>query len=278
MTLCNKGVDMSKLDFKNGAFLLKNDPHHRKLAYTDTSNLEAEDIFLCLPGLLETRDTFIPLFESSNSNSNIRVLSIDYCGRGDSDSLHLGTTYSMSRYMYDIEDFLKNYVLEKHKNKDVRLHLIGTSMGGVLAIYLIEKFSHKIFSVLLNDIGLKIEWAALSKLNKSIDSSAIEIATAKIHSRVITEVKSPSHFDLPYQFDLIGINLSDLVKSYEGRIVLLHNTSSLMCPSEIAEFSQRKFKNLEIKTIESEGHPVAWSPEITEWVYSNLVFHKTAAH
>lgn len=180
--------------------------------------------------------------------------------------------------MYDIEDFLKNYVLEKHKNKDVRLHLIGTSMGGVLAIYLIEKFSYKIFSVLLNDIGLKIEWAALSKLNKSIDSSAIEIATAKIHSRVIAEVKSPSHFDLPYQFDLIGINLSDLVKSYQGRIVLLHNTSSLMCPIEIAEFSQRKFKNLEIKTIDSEGHPVVWSPQITEWVWINLVLHKTVTH
>lgn len=106
MTSCSTEVDMSKLNFKNGTFLLKNDPHHRKLAYTDTSNLEAEDIFLCLPGLRETRDTFIPLFESSNSNSNIRVLSIDYCGRGDSDSLHLRTNYSMSRYMYDIEDFL----------------------------------------------------------------------------------------------------------------------------------------------------------------------------
>jgi len=51
-----------------------------------------------------------------------------------------------------------------------------------------------------------------------------------------------------------------------------------MCPSEIAEFSQRKFKNLEIKTIESAGHPVAWSPQITEWVISNLVFHKTVTH
>jgi len=266
------------LNFKNGTFLLKKDPHHRKLAYTEICNFEAEDIFLCLPGLLETRDTFAPLFASTLTNSNIRILSIDYCGRGDSDSLHLGINYSMSRYFNDIEDFLKNYVLEKHKNKDARLHLIGTSMGGVLAIYLIEKFSHKIFSVLLNDIGLKIEWAALSKLNKSIDSSAIEIATVKIHSRVIAEVKSPSHFDLPYQYDLVGINLSNLVKSYEGRIVLLHNTDSLMCPSEIAEFSQRKCQTLEIKSIESGGHPVAWSPQISEWVLSNLVFHKNVTN
>jgi len=184
---------MSKLNFKNGTFLLKNDPHHRKLAYTEICNFEAEDIFLCLPGLLETRDTFGPLFSSNLTNSDIRILSIDYCGRGDSDSLHMGSNYSMSRYLNDIEDFLKSYVFEKHKNKNARLHLIGTSMGGVLAIYLIEKFNQKIFSVLLNDIGLKIEWAALSKLNKSIDSSAIEIATATIHSRVIAEVKSPSH-------------------------------------------------------------------------------------
>jgi pimeloyl-ACP methyl ester carboxylesterase len=269
---------MPNLHFKTGTYLLSNDPHHRKLGYTDTSNLEAEDIFLCLPGLLETRDTFIPLFESSNLNPDIRMLSIDYCGRGDSDSLHLGTNYSMSRYMYDIEDLLKSYVLENHKNKKARLHLIGTSMGGVLALYLIEKFKHKIFSVLLNDIGLKIEWSALSKLNQSIDSWSLENATDRIHSRVVSEVKSPSHFDLAYQFDLIGINLSDLVKSYQGRIVLLHNNSSLMCPSEIANFSQRKCKSLEIKTIESAGHPVQWSPEIAEWIISNLAVQNSVTH
>ena len=269
---------MANLNFINGAYLLTNDPHHRKLAYTEIPNIYAEDIFLCLPGLLETRDTFAPLFDSTLANTSIRILSIDYCGRGDSDSLHLGTNYSMSRYMYDIEDLLQNYVLENHQNKNARLHLIGTSMGGVLALYLIEKFKNKIFSVVLNDIGLKIEWSALSKLNQSIGSLSVENATDRIHSRVIAEVKSDSHFDLPYQFDLIGINLSDLVKSYEGRIVLLHNTSSLMCPSEIAEFSQRKFKNLEIKTIESAGHPVAWSPEIAGWVTSNLAVQNSVTH
>ncbi len=269
---------MSNLNFINGAYLLTNDPHHRKLAYTEIPNIYAEDIFLCLPGLLETRDTFAPLFDSTLSNTSFRILSIDYCGRGDSDSLHLGTNYSMSRYMYDIEDLLQNYVLENHQNKNARLHLIGTSMGGVLALYLIEKFKYKIFSVVLNDIGLKIEWSALSKLSQSIDSLSVENATDRIHSRVIAEVKSPSHFDLPYQFDLIGINLSDLVKSYEGRIVLLHNTSSLMCPSEIADFSQRKCQTLEIKSIECEGHPVEWSPQIAEWVLSNLVFHKTVTN
>jgi len=269
---------MSNLNFINGVYLLTNDPHHRKLAYTEISNIYAEDIFLCLPGILETRDTFAPLFESTLSNSSIRILSIDYCGRGDSDSLHLGTNYSMSRYIYDIEDLLNNYVLKNHKNKDARLHLIGTSMGGVLALYLIDKFKSKIFSVLLNDIGLKIEWSALSKLNQSIGSVSAEKATDRIHSRVVAEVKSPSHFDLPYQFDLIGINLSELVKSYEGRIVLLHNTSSLMCPSEIAAFSQRKCQTLEIKSIECEGHPVAWSPQIAEWVLNNLVFHKTVTN
>ena len=51
-----------------------------------------------------------------------------------------------------------------------------------------------------------------------------------------------------------------------------------MCPSEIAEFSQRKCQTLEIKSIESEGHPVAWSPEIAEWVCSNLVINKTVTY
>jgi len=32
MTSRSTEVDMSNLDFKTGAYLLKNDPHHRKLA------------------------------------------------------------------------------------------------------------------------------------------------------------------------------------------------------------------------------------------------------
>jgi hypothetical protein len=74
---------------------------------------------------------------------------------------------------------------------------------------------------------------------------------------------------------LIGINLAHLVKFFEGRIVLIHNANSLMCPTEIAEFSKRKFKSIEVKTFDSEGHPVIWNPSIADWVIENLVFHKT---
>ena len=257
---------MSNRILKDSVYLLGNDPHQRKIAFTETPNLKAENIFICLPGLLETRDTFAPLFESTRSNQNIRMLSIDYCGRGDSDSLHLGTSYSMSRYISDIEDLVKNYVLQNHMNANARLNLIGTSMGGVLALYLIEKFKNKVSSVALNDIGLKIEWSALSRLNNLIDNLSLEIATSNIHSRVVTEVKSPAHFDLPYQFDLIGMNMANLVKSFEGKILLLHNSSSIMCSSEIAEFSKKKWHSLQVKTIEGQGHPVTWNSEVNDWL------------
>jgi pimeloyl-ACP methyl ester carboxylesterase len=269
---------MANLNLRNGSHVLSNDPHLRKLGFTETKNLDAEDIFVCLPGLLETRNTFKSFFESAHCDSKIRMICIDYCGRGDSDLLQSYCNYSMSRYISDIEDFLQNYVFKKHKNKDARLHLIGTSMGGILALYLIEKLNNKLDSVVLNDIGLKVEWAALAKLNKSIDSQLIEINASKFESKVIIDVKAPSHFDLPYQFDLIGINLAHLVQFFEGRIVLIHNSNSLMCPTEIAEFSKRKFKSIEVKTIDAEGHPVAWSLEIAKWVLNNLAIHKSFTH
>lgn len=265
---------MPNLNLRNRSYVLSKDPHLRKLGFTETKNLDAEDIFVCLPGLLETRNTFKSIFESAHCDSTIRMISIDYCGRGDSDLLQTYSNYSMSLYISDIEDFLQNYVFEKHTNKDARLHLIGTSMGGILALYLIEKLKNKLDSVVLNDIGLKVEWSALSKLNKSIDSQLIEITASKFDSKVIDDVKAPSHFDLQYQFDLIGINLAHLVKFFEGRIVLIHNANSLMCPNEIAAFSKRKFKPLEILTIESDGHPVIWRSSIADWVIENLVFHK----
>jgi hypothetical protein len=102
----------------------------------------------------------------------------------------------------------------------------------------------------------------------------IEINASKFDSKVIDDVKAPSHFDLPYQFDLIGINLAHLVKFFEGRILLIHNAASLMCPTEIAEFSKRKFKSIEVKTIESDGHPVIWNLSTADWVIQNLATHK----
>jgi len=265
---------MTNLNLRNGSYVLSKDPHLRKLGFTETKNLDAENIFVCLPGLLETRNTFKSIFESALCDSKIRMISIDYCGRGDSDLLQTYCNYSMSRYISDIEDFLQNYVFEKHANKDAKLHLIGTSMGGILALYLIEKLKTKLDSVVLNDIGLKVEWSALAKLNKSIDSQLIEINASKFDSKVIDDVKAPSHFDLPYQFDLIGINLAHLVKFFEGRILLIHNAASLMCPTEIAEFSKRKFKSIEVKTIESEEHPVIWNLSTADWVIQNLATHK----
>jgi len=262
------------MNLKDGAFIISNDSYLRKIGFTETKNFDAEDVFVCLPGLLETRNTFKSILESAHCDSTKRMISIDYCGRGDSDLLQRDCNYSMSRYISDIEDFLQNYVFEIHTRKDARLHLIGTSMGGILALYLIEKFKYKLASVVLNDIGLKVEWSALAKLNKSIDSQLIGINASKFDSKVVADVKAPSHFDLPYQFDLIGINLAHLVKFFEGRIVLIHNAASLMCPTEIAECSKRKFKTIEIRTIESDGHPVIWNQSTTDWIIQKLASHK----
>lgn len=76
-------------------------PDGRRMAFTDHGAHAADDVLLCLPGLLETRQTFTAIVDECPEN--LRCLSIDYCGRGDSNPLPQDQGYSMLRYLEDLQ-------------------------------------------------------------------------------------------------------------------------------------------------------------------------------
>ena len=231
---------------------------NRKVAYSQLGELNAKNFFICLPGLLETRDSFHLLFSLVEKYSDCCWLSIDYCGRGLSDPLPIGENYTTSKYIEDVENLFEKLVIQQSKRNDKKIHIIGTSMGGILAMHVAKRNRVHLDSIILNDIGLHLQWNALLSLYQHINQSKEEINQLKVDQRAVEAVYKRSHFDLPYEFDLTGMRFENLLKDYTGHIVLMHNSQSPICPTSIANQSKSRIADLKVWTSENQGHPVQW--------------------
>jgi len=231
---------------------------NRKVAYSQLGELNAKNFFICSPGLLETRDSFHLLFSLVEKYSDCCWLSIDYCGRGLSDPLPIGENYTTSKYIEDVENLFEKLVIQQSKRNDKKIHIIGTSMGGILAMHVAKRNRIHLDSIILNDIGLSLQWNALLSLYQQINQSKEEINQLKVDQRAVEAVHKRSHFDLPYEFDLTGMRFENLLKDYTGQIVLMHNSQSPICPTSIANQSKSRIADLKVWTSENQGHPVQW--------------------
>ena len=231
---------------------------NRKVAYSRLGEFNANHIFLCLPGLLETRESFHPLLAMVEQFDDCCWISIDYCGRGGSDQLPAYEKYSFSKYLADTEDLIETLIQSQKPNSNQKFHLIGTSMGGILAMYLVNRLKHKVDSVVLNDIGLYLHWSALMSLYQNIKISDNQMIELNVDARAFEDVQRSSHFDLHYEFDLLGMRFYSLLQNFNGKVVLLHNAESPICPINVANQSKKNYNNLKIWTLDNPGHPAKW--------------------
>ena len=249
---------MSVESLRSEFHLIADGEINRKIAYSQIGEIEAKHIFLCLPGLLETRESFHPLLEMAEPFYDCCWLSFDYCGRGDSDPLPPTASYSFSKYLADIENVIESLILPRRIDLNQKFHLIGTSMGGILAMHLLSRFQHKVDSVVLNDIGLYLQWSSLMNLYQNLKEPDDQLKKLRVDIRALDAVQSRSHFDLPYEFDLFGMRFHALLENFKGLVILLHNDKSPICPLSIAIQSKSKYTNLNVLTLENDGHPVTW--------------------
>jgi hypothetical protein len=153
---------------------------------------------------------------------------------------------------------IESLIVPQQVDSSRKLHLIGTSMGGILAMHLVNRVQHRVDSVILNDIGLYLHWSSLMTLYQNIKESNNQLSKLKVDARAIDAVQSRSHFDLPYDFDLFGMRFNSLLKNFTGKVVLLHNAESPICPIHVATQSQTRYANLKIWTLDKPGHPAKW--------------------
>jgi pimeloyl-ACP methyl ester carboxylesterase len=146
---------------------LGNGSFHR-IAYTDWGDLANPHVVLCVHGLARNSRDFD--FLAAALADDCRVVCMDVAGRGDSEWLDNKSHYTFSTYQNDAAAMLaratapgKTRWFSKKPFKS-KLDWVGTSMGGLLGMFLAAKRGSPIRRLVLNDVGALIPWSALFRM------------------------------------------------------------------------------------------------------------------
>jgi pimeloyl-ACP methyl ester carboxylesterase len=242
----------------------------RKLAYSISGNMNAEKVLLCLPGLLETKDSFSVLHAHFLRFEDCKVVSVDFPGRGDSESIALSQNYTMSLYLSDIQGLIK--IVSSNHPSSTQFTMLGTSMGGVLAMYLTQSLGKSISEIILNDIALTVNWTALYSLYKSLKNEVgfkeiKQLAKElQVDERVFADVQLPGHFDLSYKADVWGMNFHEAMEGYKGKVALVYGADSKVCSRQQVRSAKAAIPRLITLEVENAGHPVPFTPQVCEFI------------
>jgi pimeloyl-ACP methyl ester carboxylesterase len=125
------------------------------LRYRDHPGGEGRPPILCIPGLTRNARDFESV--ASTFAGGWRVICADLRGRGLSDYAKDSASYNPMQYVADISALLDQAGL-------ARVVVIGTSLGGIVAMLLATLSPERIAGVVLNDIGPHIEEAGLTRI------------------------------------------------------------------------------------------------------------------
>jgi pimeloyl-ACP methyl ester carboxylesterase len=250
-------------------------PDGRALAYSETGPTHAADVLVCLPGLLETRQTFAPVLHAAQAHSGLRVVSVDHCGRGDSDPLEGDQGYTMARYLEDATDLWQHL----HAQGAQRLHVLGTSMGGILGMYWAANRGLPVHTLILNDVGLSFYWVSIYGLydgmKQGMRAQTPDDIAASLHVTLgaMLAVQSPTHFDLPYRRDWKGMRFAHLLDHYSGAIRLVHGTDSGVCLADQVQEIRKQFAYARVLEVPGAKHPAPFNAKVCAFVLADLAAH-----
>lgn len=256
-------------------FYIVHGDHQRKIAYTVSGDMHGAHVLLCLPGLLETKATFQILHAYFLKFSGCKVISIDLSGRGESDRISKPEVYKMSLYLSDIREFIKAIILND-ADRSAKITILGTSMGGVLAMYLTKLFPKNISEIILNDIALTVNWTSLYALYKSMkhELSYREIRQLaqelQVDEKAISDVQLPGHFDLSYRADIWGMNFHEALEGYKGKVALIYGADSEICTQRRVDDALKVIPKLSVLKVNGAGHPVPFNLIVCEFIQSEM--------
>ena len=247
----------------------------RHLAYSSVGDVNSPHVLLCLPGLLETRATFDPLLQAAEGVYGLRVISVDLCGRGDSSTLPGDKGYTMQVYLEDIVHFIRSELMPDGKPVP-HIEVLGTSMGGILAMYLANDAHNHISGLFFNDIGLDLPWMSIYGLYDGMKKAG-RVPTPEemaeqfnVSIGAVLAVQSPSHFDLPYRKDWKGMKFGHLLSDFNGPVRLIHGSNSGVCTTQQVKELQREFPKAQVLEVAGAAHPVPFNPMVNQFVLQAL--------
>jgi pimeloyl-ACP methyl ester carboxylesterase len=148
---------------------LANGSFHR-IAYTDWGDAANPHVVVCVHGLARNSRDFDYL--AAALASDCRIVCMDVAGRGESEWLENKSNYTFSTYQSDAAAMLAratgsaspSWLDRLRGDGATKLDWVGTSMGGLIGMFLAAKRNSPIRRLVLNDVGALIPWSALFRM------------------------------------------------------------------------------------------------------------------
>jgi pimeloyl-ACP methyl ester carboxylesterase len=151
-----------------------------RIHYLEWGENDGRPTVLCVHGLTRNAHDFDHL--ARRLSRRYRVIAVDVVGRGGSAWLKDPAHYSYAQYQADMTALIARLDVE-------RVHWIGTSMGGLIGMFMAAMPNTPLASLFMNDVGPFIPKAALQRIadyvgleNRFSSLEAFERNMRKVHA------------------------------------------------------------------------------------------------
>lgn len=134
-----------------------------KLAYVEWGEQNFDKTVVCVHGLTRNSRDFD--FLAKELAKDYRLACPDIVGRGKSDWLPLGQAYGFPQYLSDMTGLLARLDVEQ-------VDWIGTSMGGLMGMFMAAQANSPIRRLVMNDVGPMIPMAGTQRIMNYIGQRA----------------------------------------------------------------------------------------------------------
>jgi len=152
-----------------------------RMAYTEWGDPNNPRVLVCVHGLTRNGRDFDYLARSLSKH--YRVICPDVVGRGRSDWLKKSSGYGFPQYVADMTTLIARLDVAE-------VHWLGTSMGGLIGMFLAALERTPITRLILNDVGPVITNESLHRIGEYL-GKAPRFATLDEADRFIRAVSAP---------------------------------------------------------------------------------------
>lgn len=262
---------------KEGSVLCLGSAGFHRMRYYERGSPDNQRVLVCVHGLTRTGRDFDYLAEALAED--FRVISPDVAGRGQSDWLETQADYGYPQYMRDMTTLIARVTSAEGQQVD----WLGTSMGGLLGIFMAATPRNAIRKLVVNDAGMLVPKAALDRLaryvGKNPSFASLEALEAHLRTvsasfgnlsdaqwRHLTEhgaIRRPDgtwgfRYDpaigRAFEGELSDIDLSVFWDAVRCPTLLLRGAQSDILPREVAEAMTQRGPKAELVEFENVGH------------------------
>jgi len=179
---------------------------------------------VCIPGLTRTGRDFTGL--ATDLAQDRLVLAVDLRGRGRSDHDPTKRSYRLESYAEDVRSILDHFGLENAA-------LIGTSLGGLTAMWLGAAHPDRVASIVLNDIGPEIQPEGAARIAAYAGRLAPVRSwdDAVAQTRLVSEAATPGLSDDEW----LAVARQRYREEPDGTVVIDHDPGVVGGPGETAD-------------------------------------------